>query len=544
MATNVDAGSSGAPADQQVFARDSTGLVREVGPISAAIYNLSYSGAPLALALMFSLGPAFYVGGNMYLGTLFTLLLALPTAFIFAMFTTAIPRSGGDYTWISRSLSPVLGFMSNFSYMLWAMFIVGVYGILVPASGLSPLFRWIAAKFDAPGALSVANFLNTKAGTFVVGIVLVTLGGLVLIFSRGLRTYIRIQNWLFAFWALALLLVVPLIMYVTSKGAFFSHFDHYVTQLHGPANAHTVVSSTKGLPNPAFSFKETLLLVTIAFYPLGFIYQSAYFAGEMKRGRRGILFSMPGAQILTALLFFLVIGAFLTSPGRSFLASLSLGDPTKYGLSPAPSYPELAAIASGSTIIGLIILLANTLFYAVFVPITIIMVSRSLFAWSFDRLTPEWVSEVNSRTHSPVNAVLVIMAVGFCAVALVAFDPGLGALVVLLGQTLTFICVGLAAVVFPYRKPDVFAASPFHGRIGRVPVMSILGGISVVCMLGVMVILATDPNSGTAWSNHSGRVITVAIIFLGGFVVYHAIRALQRTRGIDIDLAYREIPPE
>jgi amino acid transporter len=530
---------------ERVFARDSTGLVREVGPVSGAIFNLSYSGAPLALALLFSLGPGLYIGGNLYLGVIFTFILALPTAFVFAMFTSAIPRSGGDYTWISRSLSPVLGFMSNFSYMLWAMFIVGVYGILVPSQGLAPFFRWIAARFNAPGALDVANWFGTKLGTFVVGVVLVTLGGAILIFSRGLRGYVKIQNWTFVYWAIALFLVVPLIMLLASKAGFFSHFDHYVTKLNGKANASQIVLKGQGAGGTAgFSFKESLLLVTIPFYPLGFIYQSAYFAGEMKRGRRGMLLSMPGAQALSVLIFFLAIAAFLSIPGRSFLSGLGSVSSSSYGLASAPLYTELGAIAANNTILGLILLVANILFLAIFVPITVIMVSRSLFAWSFDRLVPEWVSNVNPRTHSPVNAVLVICGIGYGSVALVAFDPSLGALVVLLGQTLTFICVGAAAVAFPYRKRDVFEASPFHGRIGGIPIMSILGGVSSLCMVGVALILLNDLNSGTSWSANRGRVITVAAIFIGGGVIYYLARAIQKRRGINIDLAYAEIPPE
>jgi amino acid transporter len=334
-------------------------------------------------------------------------------------------------------------------------------------------------------------------------------------------------------------------MFLTNKSSFFSSFDSYVTDLGGKANAHQTVLDGQGPAGHAgFDFKQSLLLVTIPFYPLGFIYQSAYFAGEMKRGRRGMLLSMPGAQFLTILVFFLAIAAFLTSPGRSFLAGLGGVSSSDYGLDSAPLYPEIGAIASGSTILGLLLLVANTLFLFVFVPITIIMVSRSLFAWSFDRLVPEWVSRVNPRTHSPVNAVIVIVLVGYAAVALVAFNPSLGALVVLLGQSVTFICVGLAAAVFPYRKPDVFAASPFGGRIGGIPVMSILGVLSALCMAGVMAILLTDPSSGTSWNTNRGRVITVAVIFFGGAVIYYLIRAFQRSRGVNIDLAYAEIPPE
>jgi basic amino acid/polyamine antiporter, APA family len=535
-------GRSAEPTETHVFARDSTGLVREVGPVSSAIYNLSYSSAPLSIALMLSLAPAAYLGGNMFLATLFTLLLALPTAFVFAMFTTAIPRSGGDYTWISRSISPMLGFASNFSFMVWAVFIIGVYGTLVPSSALAPLFRFIAAEFNAPGALKVSTFLTEQAGTLIVGTLLVVGGAAVLIFSRGVRSYIRVQNIFFGVWAFCLLMLVPVIMLLTSKGSFAGHFDSYVKALGGPAHAAKAVTAS-GIPHPGFSLKESILLVTIPYYALGFIYQSAYLAGETKRGSKGVLMAMPGAQIISAVFFCLLIAAFLTSPGRSFLAGLSI-NLGHYGLEPGPQYPELAAIASGSTVIGLIIMLANVLFYVIWVPLSIIMISRSIFAWSFDRLIPEKASAVNSRTHSPVNAVLMIAVVCIGAVVLVALEPKLGALVVLLGQTLTFVCVGLAAMVFPYRQAAVFAASPFNRRIGGLPLISVLGGLSAACMIGMMIILLEDPNSGTAWSTNPGRVITCAIIFGGGLIIYQAIRMFQRMRGVDIDLAYREIPPE
>lgn len=530
--------------DARVFARESTGLVREVGPASAAIFNLSYSSSPLALALMLSLAPAFYLGANMYLGTFIALVLTLPTAFVFAMFVSAIPRSGGDYTWISRSVHPALGFMSNFSYMFWAMFIVGVYAILVPSWGLAPALRMIAAGWDAPRALRIADWLNGEWGTFVVGVVLVCLACAMLIFSRGLRLYTRVQNWLFAFWGLLLLVIAPLILYTVSKGTFQGRFDTYVQNLGGPANANSGILQAGAAGTHSFSFGQSILLVTVPFYALGFIYQAVYFAGEIKRGRRGMLLAIPGAQVLTLFIFFFVIGAFQVGAGTKFLAGLSTADLSKYHLSFEPLYPELAGIASGSAVLGVFMLVANALFLAIFVPITIIMVSRSLFAWSFDRLAPEWISEVNSRTRSPVNAVLFIGGLAIVSVAVVAFDPNLGALVVLLGQSLTFIAVGIAAAVFPYRQPEVFNASPFNRRFRGIPVMSIVGAISAVTATCASIILSTDINSGTAWAANRSRIWLVLGIFFGSILIYYAARAIQRMRGINIDLAYKEIPPE
>jgi hypothetical protein len=43
----------------------------------------------------------------------------------------------------------------------------------------------------------------------------------------------------------------------------------------------------------------------------------------------------------------------------------------------------------------------------------------------------------------------------------------------------------------------------------------------------------------------SPRIVAyVTTIFLIGLPLYYVIRAFQKSRGIDVDLAYKEIPPE
>lgn len=525
-----------------MFARSSTGLVREAGGVAAMMNNLSASGAPLALVLLFWLAPAFYLGANMYLAVVFAFLLTFSTGLVYAMFATAIPRSGADYTWISRSLSPALGFASNFSYMFWAIFIIAIYGVLVASTGLGPLLRFVAVEFDSPRALDLADWLTGKWGTFVVGVVLMILSAMLLMLTRGLRTFIRVQGAVFVYWAIALVVIPVIVFLVTGESEFRAKFDEYARDL-GATGASNAVLGAAG-DDPGFSLLQTVLLTTIPFYAFGFVWPSSYWAGEMKRGARHHFLAMPAVQLISLVVFFVMIAVVLASVGDDFLRGLALADPADYGFGAVPFYPELAAIASGNTVVGLLILVAYILFLAIVFPISILFVSRSLFAWSFDRLFPEWLSEVNRRTRTPLNALLILMLVGIGMVAVVAFNPSLGALVVLLGQTLTFACVGLAAIFFPYRQPDAFAASPFPWRIRGIPAMSVLGVITFLCTLGLLTILATDVNSGTSWHTEKDRIALVLGVFVGAAVLYHVIRFVQRSRGIDPALAYREIPPE
>jgi amino acid transporter len=241
----------------------------------------------------------------------------------------------------------------------------------------------------------------------------------------------------------------------------------------------------------------------------------------------------------------MVTWIFLAAIGRPFLAALGLApDLGAYGLGFIPLFPELAVIASGNLLFGLIIVLGFVIGFILWIPQTTILVSRGLFAWSFDRLIPERVAEVNPRTHSPVVATLIIMGLALISVAILAFNPELTALVGLFGLTLTYFAVSIAGILFPYRLPGTFAASPYPGRVGGVPIVSIVAAISLVASAIIATILLRDVNSGTSWELNRGTVLLALGVFLAGLPIYYLLRAIQRGRGVDVDLAYKEIPPD
>jgi basic amino acid/polyamine antiporter, APA family len=53
-----------------------------------------------------------------------------------------------------------------------------------------------------------------------------------------------------------------------------------------------------------------------------------------------------------------------------------------------------------------------------------------------------------------------------------------------------------------------------------------------------------DVNSGTSIEGSPGILTFVLTLFVVGLPIYYAVRALQRRRGVEVDLAYKEIPPE
>jgi hypothetical protein len=94
----------------------------------------------------------------------------------------------------------------------------------------------------------------------------------------------------------------------------------------------------------------------------------------------------------------------------------------------------------------------------------------------------------------------------------------------------------------------VFESSPVRWRVGGIPVMSIVSVLSLAACIASLVIFWKDPFAGLRNLNDGSRywwgVIYNVAIFLSGFVIYFVAKALQRSRGVDIEKRFAEIPIE
>ena len=134
----------------------------------------------------------FYVGASMVVATILAGLLALPMACVYAYFAAAMPRSGGDYVYISRTLHPYLGFLSSWNWMVWLVTYTGIPAAYLAQYGLSGLCREAGFAFDSPRLVGYGDNFTRKWWIFAAGTILLTLFAIV--FSLGTRLYFRIQN--------------------------------------------------------------------------------------------------------------------------------------------------------------------------------------------------------------------------------------------------------------------------------------------------------------------------------------------------------------
>ncbi len=540
MTTTQPPGGSAAPG---LFTRKATGLVREGRTRDALFYNLLWSSVALTFAFYW-LFAASYPGSEPLLSFLIAAAIGLPGAFLYAMLSQLMPRTGGDYVFNSRALHPSLGFAGNFSYSFWLCVVIGVYTTYIASYGLGAFGRMMAGYGAGAGWLSFGNWFSTHWGLFITGtVVLIVSAGIFA--AGGVRLFFKIQAVCFGLYVLGAFLIPVIVGLVTSHGTFVGNFNNYGAHLGvNHASAAMAASAAKaGYVHSGFSWKYTLRAVSVFWFIFGFIFSSNYFAGEIRLRKRTHIYSMPGAVALAVIVLLLLVPTFSHVVGVDFATRLGFASPSAYGFDAgAPAYPELIGIASGTPVIGVIVLIGFTIGLVVWIPQTIMLVSRNMFAWSFDRVVPEKLSYVDPRSRSPIYAILLMLLLSIASTAIYAFTTLLSSLSALLGLTLPLLITAISGILLPYRQRALVENSPYSRRVFGIPILSLVGSLALLGFICAVAVLLWDPGSGASLSQNPG-VLELAIgVYLVGVVIWFISRAVRRRQGIDLDLAYRELP--
>jgi len=521
------------------FQRQATGLVREAGWLDVLIYNLNFISIGLMAAFLFNTTIPFYPGVNAYLNVLIAFVLIIPLSFVFAMFAAAMPRSGGDYVYVSRTLHPALGMMSSFNNTVWWFIYGGVPSAFFARYGLGPFLRTVGEMSGSQTLTDWGNTLVGKRGTVIAGAILIVV--LCAIFSRSLRLYFRIQNTLFVL-AMTSILLSIIVFAVQGHGDVVDA----INSTFGSGSAEGALKS--GSPQGSLDLRNTILPMTWLYLELVFTQSSAYIGGEVRRASRVQLWSMPAAAVIATAILMLLTWAALHSVGFTLWSGLGNDFGASLGLSSTPVYSEIAAVASGSTILGIIILGGFVFWSYTWLPGQILNASRNLVAYAVDGVMPRQFAFVSDRTHAPLVAVWSVGVGSIVFLYLYVYTHIFATLTGIFGFILGFCLVSIAAILFPYRLPDVFESSPVRWRVGGVPVMSIVGVLSLAACVAALVIFWKDPYAGLRNLDDGSRywwgVFYNVAIFLSGFVIYFVARAINRRRGVDIDRRFKEIPVE
>lgn len=534
----------------EVFTRKASGLVRVMSPYSAFIYNVLTMG--LIFPWTYLWAPGALPGGKLVWGILLATLLEIPIAFAYVWLSTALPRSGGDYVFQSRAFGGFWGFTLMMSgFVIWILQWVALSGWLLSYLGFAPLFLGLGATMSNPALTAVGVWFTSSTGIIVTSI-LNALASMLLLVS-GFKNYVKVQYVMFygILLAFGTMLVV---LFTTPAAVFIERLNAFALASGGVENFYEVArqaSLDAGIDlNPPFSLLATLLIAPIAWTSLQWATYSAEQNGEIKDARsfKSQAFILVGSLILTGILLAALAMAFERAGGAEFLYIAGAGywsGIEEATISGFWLWPNIIAVAlTASPFVVLLIGIGYILNSFQIVNNCYIGVTRIMVAMSLDRLLPEWVSKVDERLHTPVNAHLAYFLASIPVILVYNLWGEWYALT--LGVTFAcgyvFTASSLAGAVLPYRAKELYEASPgAQYKLGNIPWVTILGGLGFVFGGAMVLSFMFVPQLGLT----STLAYTVVFGVIGVSALWYFLaKAAQKRRGIDVDYAFKEIPPE
>jgi basic amino acid/polyamine antiporter, APA family len=539
------------PASLTVFTRRSSGLVRSFSLFDAVIYGILAAGTLFQLLYVFP-GPQVSLPGlNLPLAYLLSAIFYPAVFALYAALGSAMPRSGGDYLYQTRFLHPALGFGFAFAWevFLWVTFTT-TGALLVTQLGLGPLLFNLSYRLEAPALLDAANWFGSDTGFLVTALTVSLIGFLICI--SGMRVYGMLQKRvLLPIVLLSNTLVI--ILLARSHASFIANFDAFAAL--DPESLKTsaqieAAAAEGGFVNPSFSLWHTILFQSVCFGSCYVMFAAQGLLGETKQAsnfsRLFRAFMIGGAYVAIVSFIvptFLFQNAVGSEFGNAFAWLSANGDA---GAAAGGSVATLAMMMSSSPVIIILTSLGFILVGVYFATCVFLNMTRVMCAMGMDRTLPEWFAKVSSRFHVPVNAALFYVGLAVIFNVVYVLVPSVQT-PMLLGGVLTSTGIvavtGLSGILFAARGGDVYRSSPVYGkRVLGIPVPAIAGAIAMLWAGGVTIANLVVPDLGfTSWP---ARILVLASLALSIAWFYGYRAYLRARRGIDIDLAFKSVPPE
>ncbi len=529
---------------KQVFLRDATGLVKEASALDIFQFNaVSVTGVSIVSGSMLLL-PLMTFGVTAVFETIaIGFVLALLVNFVYYIFSTTIPRSGGDYVYISRVLHPSLGVLSaGLTGVFGPLILASTFGATVWVSaGLSPLLSAIGR-----GGLA-ADLSNTTILTGL-GIIVTVLFASLLIFG-GNKSFYRMNNVLYGI-AILGVLAGGIAFLAVGHNQFVNLFNSFAAPY--GTNATGVINTAKsvGYTQPSAGAGAILLGSALLFTSFYWATQSAFVGGEIRNARRSHFYGMIGASILWFVVTAFVVLAAYAIVGSTLISSASYLDyfqPGSWAIPTVSFFALYANIAAHNIYVQVLISLAFIFGYVTVTGWSFIVFSRSVFALSFDRILPSRLADINDRFHTPVKAfftfavatviLLAVLTVGSVATQIYTLGVGLNVV-----YMIAFFLTSIALIILPYREKRLFETTcPVKQKIGGVPVISILGvATAIVLVIYEYVFIANRVYFGVT----TGLLESIGVIIVLLLAFYFVVQYIRKRQGFDITLAYKEVPPE
>jgi len=534
-----------------VFLRRASGVIRTLSPIDAVFYAYLVAGGIFGISFYFFFGMAVFPGANVYIALIILLVLFAFRWVTYSGLISAMPRSGGDYVFSSRLVSGLAGFVVvNAGSVWWQVFWDYISGNAIALAILPAMLDFLGHATGNQSLIQLGISIATPwVGAAIAIILLWAACGVML---TGLRAYVIIQNYFIMVFGVLTIAIIAAMFLVIPQSNFPANFNTYVNLFESnPDWYQSVIAKAKELgfsPNVGFSWGDTLGLAALYYGLWTAVSFSMALVGEIKGAQsfRTAYVMQYGAIVLVFITYAVMFGMAYDYMGLEFVRSLGflvVSGQAPPGFVFMGAYSMFAAVSMNPLIAVIIGLgfagsMTNGLFNG------FLGASRQLLAMSFDRLLPSSFGHVNNR-GAPDRTLILLTVLGSIAAVILTGYPALGGLLqlALMCQLIAFTFSILGGLVFPWRAKKLYESSPVSKyKIAGFPATTVCGIIALGTDLWAMWMYFTNPGYGI-WPGTTMALAFAALLYIVPFVWYFVNKQRRASEGINIEFAFKEVPP-
>jgi len=530
-----------------LFLRKATGLVRGWSVRDSMIYAVLATNFVTLGIYEFTFAQPPFPTGQLITAVIISGIWVSFLVIAYTGLIVTIPRAGGDYVWQTRILGSGLGFVmaaTGWWFILWLW--APIYGNILAVQLFEPLWATLKWTWPAGGAA----WFGTNNGIFVVTLITIALAGLLV--SIGMAGYARIQRWCIVGGLIGFLVVVALLLF-NSHASFVSAFNQEAHNLFGVNNAYAATNhaaAKAGYTTHALGFGPlgpTMLLVPYMMFFLLWPNWGATLYGEIRGASdfRRVFTGMFGGLWITVILTVIFLLLVYKTIGWDFYQnanSLSYNLTPQFGIWPYPFM--FAGWLVHNTAFQVALILVLSLWFFGWVGTLFLSSTRVIFAAAFDRVLPDRAAEVSEKRKVPVYSLVLMLlpAVGLAAIYAYSSTFRTYTLDAVLVIAVTYLFSSIAVVILPWRKPDLWRASPASKvKVLGVPIVPV-SGVITIGLLGFCLYEWLFNN--LYYVNNRSSLIYMGAMYVLAILVFITARVIRSRQGIDLGLINKEIPVE
>jgi APA family basic amino acid/polyamine antiporter len=516
-----------------VFSRNATGLVRELSAVAVFAWSVVYFPWLSSWAGIFWVTPDWYQNVNYYASLGVWAVIAVVIVLLYWQMTVIMPRSGGDYVFVSRTLNSLVGFIAGFFF----------FAAIIVSAGSGPYwaFEEAGTQLGFAGNILHNSFMSafgsnyTPLGAtpnlgvmFIIGLILIAIGGAVTLIGRRVLRYVMYGFFGYAF--LTLLLVVAIFL-STSHSQFVTDFNNNAAPFTNSTDQIFKTAANAGY-SPGASLAGLSAVIPLLFVSIGPYPVMQMVGGEIKNPRRSLLYGLVGAELVSIAVWFGLTALLDHVVNISFVEAYAVANgynapvPTVFASAINPN-PVLAWFIFGG-------LFVSNLGWSW---LGFTFLSRLVMSMSFDGMISTKFAHVSDRFRTPTYAVVLICAMAVVPMYLEFYTSFLTTQVnSIFLLSVVWILTSLSAAILPFRKKSFSTSS-----IGKFSGVSILGIIGVVVFGYLAYYSVTNPAVGPF---ALGAKLFLLGILAAAIVIYVAAYAYNKSRNLNIGAIFNELPPE